>query len=390
MEIKQKFTVFLRSKSFQFLLVAFVILALLPVLIPDSFFLYLLTMVCIFATYATSWNFLANSGQGSLGHAAFLGLGGFSSAIIGTRITTALMGLLGATQMPIGVLSVVIQVLVLLIGGLFSAGVGLLIGLACVRLKAWYLAMVTFGFSVIASTLSNQFDPFTNGINGFAPTTLVPTGFPFYILVISFTAASVLSMYLLMKTRMGLAFRAIHGNEAEARMIGINTAKYKLIAFVISTFFAGIAGGLYVYFIRFVDNSIFSPANSFLPLIMSVIGGLGTVGGPIIGSVFMVSIEQTLRMPSVANAFHESLGSYFPGISNVGSPISFLLIGIFLVVLVIFAPKGLISLFQKIYKLLSTETHEKAEEKKKPKESVSLFKKIYKQLGEIKLQKKEK
>ncbi len=87
-------------------------------------------------------------------------------------------------------------------------------------------------------------------------------------------------MYLIMKSRMGLAFRAIHSNEAEAKMIGINTAKYKLIAFTISTFFAGIAGGLYVYFIQFVDNSIFSPTNSFLPLIMTVIGGLGTVSGP--------------------------------------------------------------------------------------------------------------
>ena len=69
--------------------------------------------------------------------------------------------------MPIGALSVLIQVSVLLIGGLISAGIGLLIGLACVRLKAWYLAMVTFGFSVIADTLSSQFDSFTNGINGF-------------------------------------------------------------------------------------------------------------------------------------------------------------------------------------------------------------------------------
>jgi branched-chain amino acid transport system permease protein len=359
MDIKQQLTVFLKSKALRLLLVAFTVLALLPVFITDSFFLYVLTMICVFTIYATSWNFLANSGQGSLGHAAFLGLGGFSAAIIGSRIATALMGMLGATRMPIGVLSVMIQLLVLLVGGLFSAGIGLLVGLACVRLKAWYLAMVTFGFSVIASTLSSQFDSFTNGINGFAPTTLVPSGFPFYILVISFTAASVLSMYLIMKTRMGLAFRAIHGNEAEARMIGINTAKYKLIAFVISTFFAGIAGGLYVYFIRFVDNSIFSPANSFLPLIMSVIGGLGTVGGPIIGSVFMVSIEQILRLPSVADAFHASLGSYFPGISNVGSPISLLLIGVFLVLIVIFAPKGLTSLFRKLYNYLNTDTKNK-------------------------------
>jgi branched-chain amino acid transport system permease protein len=359
MEVKQKLAVFLHSKAFQFLLVGFAVLALLPVLIGDSFFLYILTMICVFAIYASSWNFLANSGQGSLGHAAFLGLGGFSSAIIGNRIATALMALSGATLMPIGAASVAIQVFVLLVGGLFSAGIGLLIGLACVRLKAWYLAMVTFGFSVIASTLSSQFDPLTNGINGLAATTLVPRGFPFYILVLSFAAASIMSMYLLMKTRMGLAFRAIHGNEAEARMIGINTAKYKLIAFVISTFFAGIAGGLYVYFIRLVDNTIFSPANSFLPLIMSVIGGLGTVGGPIIGSVFMVSIEQILRLPGVRDAFQVSLGSYFPSISNVGSPISLLLIGVFLVVIVIFAPKGLISLFRKLYNYLNTETKNK-------------------------------
>jgi branched-chain amino acid transport system permease protein len=359
MNIKQKLTGFLPSKAFQFLMIAFVVLALLPILIPNNFFLYILTMICVFALYAASWNFLANSGQGSLGHAAFLGLGGFFSAIIGTRIATALMAMSGAIRMPIGVLSVTIQVFVLLIGGLFSAGIGLLIGLACVRLKAWYLAMVTFGFSVIVSTLSSQFDPITNGINGFAPVTLVPTGYPIHILVVSFTAASILSMYLLMKTRMGLAFRSIHGNEAEARMIGINTAKYKLIAFVISTFFAGIAGGLYVYFIRFVDNTIFSPANSFLPLIMSVIGGLGTVAGPIIGSVFMVSIEQILRLPSVTEAFNLSLGPYFPEINNVGSPISLLLIGVFLVVIVIFAPKGLSSLFRKVYNYLNTETKSK-------------------------------
>jgi branched-chain amino acid transport system permease protein len=364
MEIKQRLTVFLRSKTFQLLVITFVILALLPILISDPFFLYVLTMICIFAIYASSWNFLANSGQGSLGHAAFLGLGGFSSAIIGSRIASALIVLFDATRLPIGVASVSIQVFVLLVGGLFSAGIGLLIGLACVRLKAWYLAMVTFGFSIILSTLSSQFDPFTNGINGFAPPTLVPTGFPFYILVISFTIVSVFSMYIIMKTRMGLAFRAIHGNEAEAKMIGINTAKYKLIAFVISTFFAGIAGGLHVYFIRFVDNTIFSAANSFLPLIMSVIGGLGTVAGPIIGSVFMVSIEQILRLPSVADAFHSSLGSYFPGISNVGSPISFLLIGVFLVLIVIFFPKGLISPFRKVYSYL-TKPPEKKEAKTK-------------------------
>jgi branched-chain amino acid transport system permease protein len=356
------------NRVFQIFVVAFVVLAVLPLLITDNFFLYLLTLICIMAIYAASWNFLANSGQGSLGHAAFLGIGGFSAALIGNSIATALAAVLGAAQMPIGALSVTVQILVLLVGGAISAGIGLLIGLACVRLKAWYLAMVTFGFSVIVSTLSSQFDVVTNGINGFSPVTLVPTKFPFYIVTLAFTLASIAVMYLVMKSRMGLAFRAIHGNEGEAKMIGINTAKYKLIAFVISTFFAGIAGGLNVYFLRFIDNSIFAPANSFLPLIMTVIGGLGTVIGPVIGAVFWVTIQQSLALPSVTDALHNSIGAYFPGISNVGSPISLILIGVILILIVIFSPGGLAPLFHKIYKKLLTsepkQKTEKGEEKK--------------------------
>jgi branched-chain amino acid transport system permease protein len=244
---------------------------------------------------------------------------------------------------------------------LLSAGIGFLIGLACVRLKAWYRDG-DFRLSVIAGTLSSQLDTITNGINGFA---LLHWSqwIRFYILVISFAVFSITAMSLIMKSRMGLAFRAIHGNETEAKMIGINTAKYKLIAFVISTFFAGIAGGLYAYFIRFIQNDIFSPANSFLPLIMTVIGGLGTVAGPIIGSIFLVSLQQTLALPGVVESLRSSLGAYFPGVSNVGPPIAFLLIGIILVLIVIFSPKGLAPLFSKFLKYITSE--EKSKEVKK-------------------------
>lgn len=247
----------------------------------------------------------------------------------------------------------------LLIGGFISAGIGLLIGLACVRLKAWYLAMVTFGFSVIIATLSSQFDTVTQGINGFPTTTLVTRGFPFYILALCFAAVSITAMYLITKSRVGMAFRAIHGNEAEAKMIGINTAKYKLIAFVISTFFAGISGGLYAYFIRLVDNSVFSAANSFAPLIMTVIGGLGTVAGPIIGAVFLVGIQQILALPSVVEFLRTTLGGFFPEVSNVGAPLGFLIIGVILLVIVIFAPKGLEPQIRKLYRYLAKQFQEK-------------------------------
>ena len=359
----------MQSKSVLFMIGVFVILALLPVLISDNFFLTILTLTTIFSIYAASWNFLANSGQGSLGHALFLGVGGFAAAIIGSTLANATADLLGSAQIPVGAISVTIQILSTIVGGLLSAGIGLLIGLACVRLKAWYLAMVTFGFSVIAATISSQFDSVTHGINGFATTTLVPRGFPFYILVLSFAMVSIIVMYIITKSRIGMAFRAIHGNEPEAKMIGINTAKYKLIAFVISTFFAGIAGGLYAYFFRLIDNSVFSPLNSFTPLIMSVIGGLGTVMGPIIGAIFLVGVQQTLAMPSVVESLRTSLGQFFPEVSNVGAPLSFLIIGIILLVIVIFAPKGLEPQLRKLYKYIAEalqDKDKKAVEEQKP------------------------
>jgi branched-chain amino acid transport system permease protein len=356
---KQQIMKLLHNRRFLLMVAIFILLVGLPIFVSDNFFLTVLTLITIFSIYATSWNFLANSGQGSLGHALFLGIGGFASALIGSSISTATASLLGSSQMPVGALSVTIQILALLTGGLLSAGFGLLIGLACVRLKAWYLAMVTFGFSVIAATLSSQFDSITHGINGFATATLVPKGFPFYILVLSFAAASIAIMYLITNSKIGMAFKAIHENEAEAKMIGINTSKYKLIAFVISTYFAGISGGLYAYFIRLIDNSVFSAANSFSPLIMTVIGGLGTVAGPIIGAIFLVAVQQILALPNVVEFLRTSLSSFFPEVSNPGAPLGFLIIGVLLLVIVIFAPKGLEPQIRKLAKYITNALNEK-------------------------------
>src|SRR5665647_240993 len=133
MQLKQTLNTFLHSRSFLFIIVFFVITALVPLIVRDNFFLTVMTLIIIFAIYAGSWNFLANSGQGSLGHAVFLGIGGFASAIIGSSISKATVNFLGTSQMPIGGLSVAILILALLLGGLLSAGVGLMIGLACIR-----------------------------------------------------------------------------------------------------------------------------------------------------------------------------------------------------------------------------------------------------------------
>ena len=322
-----------RSRKIYYIIAILAAVALIPLFERDPFVIYVLTLIAIFTIYSSSWNLLAYSGQGSLGHAAFLGIGGFSSSLLAIN--------LGVSPF-IG----------LFVGGILSAGIGFLIGLACVRLKAWFLAMVTFGFTVIAQALVSQFDSITHGIFGFRTPLLVPGGTSFYYFAISMAAVIVVIIYAIMKSKIGLAFRAINENESEARMIGINTARYKLLAFVISTFFAGLAGGLYAHFLRYINITVFVPENSFLPLMMAVIGGLGTIEGPIIGSIIIVFIESFL--PKIDKFLQALLGTVFVQVSNVGPPLRFLGLGLFLVIIVIFLPKGISSLIRRTYDYIRT------------------------------------
>jgi branched-chain amino acid transport system permease protein len=323
---------YFRQRKFQYALTAIAFVAVLPLFVGSEYIVgHVLTVMTIFALYASSWNLLAYSGQGSLGHAAFLGIGGFASALLSIKL--GLPPIVG-----------------LFVGSLLSAGVGLLVGLACVRLKAWFLAMVTFGFSVIVVTVISQFDSVFGGMIGFATPTIAPKGLPFYYATLTITATSIVIIFLVMKSKWGLAFKAIRENELEAKMIGINTAKFRLLAFIISTFFAGLAGGLLAESQLFIQIDIFKADNSFLPLIMAVIGGLGTIEGPIIGSIIIVSIESFMPL---AYPLLQSLSPLFPGVSNVGSPLKFVGLGIFLILVVIFLPKGISSLIHKLYRYLS-------------------------------------
>jgi branched-chain amino acid transport system permease protein len=335
--IKKELVDFFHSQKFYFVLAAMAIMAIMPLFLSDYVVGEVLTPMIIFAIYASSWNLLASSGQGSLGHAAFLGIGGFASALLAVK-------------------SGIPPIIGLFLGSLLSAAIGLLIGLACVRLKAWFLAMVTFGFSVIIVTIFSQFDDFTGAIMGFRTPLIVERGVPFFYMTFAFAAITVFVMYLIMKSKLGLAFRATHQNELEAKMIGINTGKYRLIAFVISTFFAGLAGGLYAQSIRYIQVSIFDPYYSFLPLMMAVIGGLGTIEGPIIGSVIIVGIDRYL--PGIDPALQGLLHPLFPSVSNVGPPLRMLGLGLFLIVVVVFAPKGVAPLIKKAYNYLRSSPQE--------------------------------
>jgi branched-chain amino acid transport system permease protein len=298
-----------------------IFLLVLAIIVPLLFGmnLYLLTILIltiIFIIYASSWNFLTYTGQGSLGHAAFFGLGGYASALIATA-------------------SGLSPYITIFIGGGAAAMVGLFIGAVCVRLKEWFLAMVTFGFAIIIQTLMvSQFAGVTGGWDGIAAPRLIGSDVPNYQLIeyysiVLIAVFVILLFWFILRSKIGLAFAAIRENETEARAAGIDPVKYRLFAFLVSAFFSGVAGALEIHNLGYITPEIFGVDISFWPIIYSISGGLGTLAGPIVGTIIITFIWDGLQ----------SFGLTY---------LRFVIIGLLLVLIIIFLPKGLISLPDKI------------------------------------------
>ena len=278
----------------------------------NEYLLTVLILALVFIILASSWNFLTCSGQGSLGHAAFFGIGGYASTL--AAAATGLSPYLCALG-----------------GGAAAALAGLVIGVVCVRLKEWFLAMVTFGFAIIVQTLVVlQFAPLTGGWDGIPSTHLVASSVPMYLLyeyysVLAVTVAVLLLFRWILSSRVGLAFAAIRTNELEARAAGIDPVRYRLLAFTVSAYFAGLAGALEIHYLGFITPEIFGVDISFWPIVYSISGGLGTLGGPVVGTVVITLLWDGLQ----------SLGLTYA---------RFIVIGALLLAIIIFLPKGLVSL----------------------------------------------
>ena len=285
---------------------------LLLAVVRELFVLQILTFVFIFAIYAQSWNLAAQSGQFSLGHATFLGLGAYASVLAAARL-----GLPPAVAM--------------FVGPILPAAAGLGIARLCLRLREWYFGMVTFGFTAIVQVVVvEQFGWLTNRWDGVDAARLWPAGLSVeHVAVLNYLSglALMVATYLVAAgvtySRSGLAFSAIHDNEVVATVSGVNVRRHRLMAMALSGYLAGLAGALNSHTLtRHISPGIFGVEDSIWPLLYTVAGGLRTPEGPILGTlVVRVFWEWALR----------SLGGFD----------SLILIGLALALIVTFFPRGL-------------------------------------------------
>ncbi|MCB8816835.1 branched-chain amino acid ABC transporter permease [Desulfosporosinus shakirovi] len=256
-----------------------------------------LIQVCIFIILSTSLNLINGiTGQFSIGHAGFMAIGAYMAAIVVVKFQGPLM-------------------LALLAGALVSALAGFLIGLPTLRLKGDYLAIATLGFGEIVRIIFLNME-YVGGASGFSVPKTITWTWAFWLMVIS-----VVIIRNFIYSTHGRACISIRENEIAADVMGINTTKYKIMAFTIGAFFAGLAGGIYANYLYIIQPLTFSFLKSFDILVMVVLGGLGSLTGSILGAVVMTVVSAALS----------------------GWPEWRLVItAILLIVMMIFRPKGLL------------------------------------------------
>ena len=244
--------------------------------IINPYYSGILTMVCINVILAVSLNLATGFlGQLVLGHAGFMSVGAYSAALF-----TMYSGLPTVVSFP----------LALLVGGIVAAAFGVIIGVPALRLKGDYLAILTLGFGEIIRVLILAM-PFTGGAAGLSGIPLLTTFT--YVFIIAIITVAVIFAFI--HSRHGRAVIAIREDEIAAEAAGIHTTYFKLLAFVLAAFFAGIAGGLYAHHIGVLDPSKFDFNYSVEILIMVVLGGMGSITGSIVAAIVLTLLPELLR-----------------------------------------------------------------------------------------------
>ena len=223
------------------------------------------------------------TGQFSLGHAGFMAVGAYSAALLTTNYGQRLLPLCGGQTW-------LLFLLALLGGGLLAAVAGLLVGVPSLRLKGDYLAIVTLGFGEIIKVILQNVDA-VGGARGFV-------GIPLYtnfFWTFSVAALTIYVVWALVNSTYGRGFIAVNDDEVAAEAMGINTTRYKITAFVIGAFFAGLAGGIYGHFKQYLSPGGFDFNKSIEIVVMVILGGMGNNVGVILAAILLTVLTETLR-----------------------------------------------------------------------------------------------
>ena len=265
-------------------LVLLALAVIVPALLTNQYYIQVLSFIGIYIILALSLNLLNGFvGLLSIGHAAFYAIGAYASAKLMMQV-----GLPFIVSMPGA--------------GLISAFFGYLIAKPTLRLSGIYMTLATLGFHMILFLLLQSWMSFTNGplgIMDIPPPSLlgheINTRLEYYYLILTLVVLTLISMHRLVTCRFGRALMAIREDELAAESMGVRTTRYKVQAFVLAAFYAGIAGSFYAHFVKYISPDSFYIYESFILLAMLALGGQGNLIGPVVGAAILILIPEVFR-----------------------------------------------------------------------------------------------
>jgi len=307
-------------------LIALPVVVVFELLLAGSpFATYLLSIMGVNIILAVSLNIVNGmTGQFSIGHAGFMAVGAYVAGVLSLSLKEIALSFL-----PVAVSDQVFLLLVLLLGGVAAAVCGFVVGLPSLRLRGDYLAIVTLGFGEIIRVFVQNTEMFGRalGLSGIPQTAgLGMVGFWVFVVV--------LVARRLAGSSHGRSLWAIREDEVAAEAMGVDTTGYKVRAFVISSFFAGIAGGLFAHFVPIINPGSFTFVKSMEVVVMVVMGGLGSTTGAIVAAVFLTLLPEALRSAFAAMGAEGSLAQK---VDQIRMPVY----GLLLVALMLLRPQGL-------------------------------------------------
>jgi len=311
----------------------------------DDYALNVLMMIGINIILAVSLNLVnGHTGQFSLGHAGFMAVGAYTSSAITMFGGQAVFKFIGTGQVSISLFFL----WALLAGGCAAALAGLVVGIPSLRLRGDYLAIVTLGFGEIIRVVIQNTDAI-GGPRGMAGIPSYTTFFWTY----SLAAVTVYVIANLVNSTYGRGFLAVRDDEIAAEAMGINTTKYKVNAFVIGAFFAGIAGGLYAHFISYITPEGFNFMKSVEVVVMVILGGMGSTPGVVCAAVLLTLLPEGLRFfaqsPILDGSIRVCLGwmkpeSYVTAAGKIKELFQnrMIILSLLLIIMMIVRPQGLL------------------------------------------------
>jgi branched-chain amino acid transport system permease protein len=250
--------------------------AVVPLFVENPWLIRIVTLGSIFAMFAVSWDLLGGyAGQINLGHALFFGASGYASG---------LLNLSYGVPIPLGIAA----------GTVIAVVSAFVLGVPCLRVRGPYLGIVTLVVPLVVVNVVFAFPAELGGDSGIGGFAVLANGSilgQFYLCLAAATATAVI-MLRLARGNIGLILKAIRDSEPGAESAGVDTTKYKLVAFALSAMFAGIAGGLYVHVMGSLGPVILGTQVGFLPIIMTYVGGAGTIVGAFVGGFLITILDE--------------------------------------------------------------------------------------------------